>query len=74
MKAEFKISGIHCKSCIALIKMNVEEIKGVSEIQGDNDKGTLKLTYDENKAKLADIIKAIEQDGYKVESHKESKK
>ncbi len=73
MNAEFKIGGIHCKSCIALIKMNIEEIKGISEISGNNDKGTLKVKYDEKTAKLTDIIKAIEQDGYKVESYKESK-
>ena len=65
MIAEFKVTGMHCGSCATLIKMNLEEIKGVSKVEA-NEKGDVKVAFDEKKAAIKDMVKAIEADGYKV--------
>ena len=73
MITEFNVSGIHCPSCTEIIKMNLEEIKGVSVISADKGKGIIKVKHDE-KVQIAELAKAIEKEGgYKVKGHKESK-
>jgi copper chaperone CopZ len=66
MKEEFKISGIHCNSCISLIKMNIEELDGIKEIKGDEKANTVLVNFDEKITNEKEIIKKIEIDGYKV--------
>jgi len=73
MKAELKISGIHCKSCIALIKMNINELKGIKKIENKNGNDTITVEFNDKETKTREIIKSIEKDGYKVESIKETK-
>lgn len=68
MIAEFKVTGMHCGSCATLIRMNLEDIKGVSKVEAD-DKGNVKVGFDEKKTAVKDMVKAIEADGYKVASH-----
>lgn len=69
MKEEFKISGIHCNSCISLIKMNIGDLEGIKEINGDQNNKTILVTFDETLTNEKEIIKKIETDGYKVMSH-----
>ena len=71
MKAEFKVNGMHCASCPKLIAMNVEEINGVKKVSANEKKGIVEVDYDEKKAKVNDIVKKIETDGYKVVNFKE---
>ncbi len=70
METEFKIKGIHCDNCITLIRMNIEELRGIKEIKADKAKNTVTVSYNEKQANLREIIKKIEQDGYKVEGYK----
>ena len=73
MKAEFKISGIHCKSCIALIKMNIEELSGIKSVEKGSKEDLLRVDFDDKKVNVKDIISKIESDEYKVVSHSEKK-
>ncbi|VVB75242.1 putative copper-exporting P-type ATPase A [uncultured archaeon] len=66
MIAEFKVTGMHCNSCMALIKMNLGELKGISEVSGDFGKGNVKVVFDEKLTEVNEIVRRIEQDGYKV--------
>ncbi|MCX6803056.1 MAG: heavy-metal-associated domain-containing protein [Candidatus Diapherotrites archaeon] len=67
MEKEFIVKGMHCPSCVAVIKMNLEEVKGVKSVKGDEKKRIVKVNYDKNVAKLNEIVKSIEKDGYTVE-------
>jgi copper chaperone CopZ len=73
MKTEFKVSGMHCNSCIALIKMDLEEMPGVREVKGDYQKGTILVDYDEKKANVKTMPSKIEGNGYKVLTQKNVK-
>ncbi|KKR32842.1 MAG: Copper-translocating P-type ATPase, partial [Candidatus Falkowbacteria bacterium GW2011_GWF2_39_8] len=69
---ELRISGMHCGSCEKIIAAELEELKGVSQvnINAQTGKGTLQL--DENLNSVADVLKAIEVAGYKAEVEKET--
>jgi Cu+-exporting ATPase len=66
MITEFKVGGIHCASCIKIIKMNLEEIKGIISIEGNEKTGLFTIKYNEKLTNAKEIAKKIEQDGYKV--------
>lgn len=70
MNTEFKIAGIHCNGCLALIKMSIEELKGIKEIKVNKTKNKVIVSYNEKQTSVEEIIKKIEQSGYKVERHK----
>ena len=63
MKKEYNIDGMSCNHCVLsvekqLLKLNLNEFK--VEI------GSAKVEYDETKIEEKEIIKAIEEAGYKV--------
>jgi copper ion binding protein len=64
---ELNVKGMHCKSCEMLIEDSVSEIKGVSHVKAHLTKNKVSVKFDESKAKIEDIKKAIESEGYKVE-------
>lgn len=70
MITEFKVNGIHCHSCVKIIQMDIEELKGIKEVKGDEKKGIITVTYDNKLTNANEIAKKIEQDGYKVTSQK----
>ena len=37
----FKVSEIHCNSCISNIKMNIEDLDGINEIKGNLETKTI---------------------------------
>ncbi|MGV8171211.1 MAG: heavy-metal-associated domain-containing protein [Candidatus Woesearchaeota archaeon] len=65
-KAELKIKGMHCKSCVMLVKEALTDIKGVSEASVDLEKGKASVSYDEKLVKEKQLTDAIEKEGYKV--------
>jgi len=66
MISEFKVSGIHCKSCIALIKMNIEELPGIADIATDDKNNIVRVNFDQSATDVKSIIKRIESGGYKA--------
>lgn len=59
------IKGMHCKSCEALIKMELEEI-GVNKINIDHKTGKASIKYNEDKVSLEEIKSTIKKQGYGV--------
>ena len=62
-----KVSGWHCAGCSAKTEAALKEIKGVSTASADKNKKEVKVTYDDAKAKHADLVKAISDSGYEAE-------
>lgn len=65
-KLELKIEGMHCGSCAVGIQMLLSQMEGVSavEVSYENKKGTVE--FDSAKVTKSEIVKAIEELGYKV--------
>jgi len=65
-KVPFSIEGMHCGSCAAGIKMVLDSTDGVLNASADWDSKSGEVEYDEEKIKLEDIFKMIEELGYKA--------
>ena len=65
-KTELKIEGMHCGACATGIQMLVSQMEGVKSIFVDYNakKGTVE--FDPSKVSKDEIIKAIEELGYKA--------
>lgn len=62
----FKILGMHCGSCVKIIKMELDEQAGVSNVAVDLKLATASLEFDPSKINLDEIKTKIEGLGYKV--------
>lgn len=65
-KVKFSIEGMHCGSCAAGIQMVVQNLDGVVKASASWDNKNGEVEFDEDKVKLDDILKAIEELGYKA--------
>ena len=63
MKKEFKIEGMSCNHCVMAVKKNLSQI---NLIKFEVAIGSAAVEFDENKITAEEIIKAIEDAGYKV--------
>lgn len=61
----FSVSGMHCESCETIIKDELSELKGVSNITIDHKTGKGTLCLEGEETKNTDIITAIAKAGYK---------
>ncbi len=62
----FDVKGMHCKSCEMLIKESLEDMPGIKRAEASHSKGKVKVEYDENILKEADIKQLIQKEGYDV--------
>jgi len=62
-----KVSGWHCAGCSAKTEAALKDVKGVSTAVADKNKKEVKVTYDDAKAKRADLEKAIADSGFTVD-------
>lgn len=60
----FQIDGMHCGSCETLIKDELAEIQGITDIQVNYKTGKGMLKLDSQKSNTTDIIAAISNAGY----------
>lgn len=67
-----KISGMHCRSCSILAKEELNELKGVSQIEINHETGEGSVILDENVNSKEDVTRAIEKAGYSSEVSTES--
>ena len=63
-KIDLQITGMHCQSCEILIKEELTELPGVSEITVDHKSGVAHLLLDESKSSPDAILSAVAQAGY----------
>lgn len=66
--AILKVSGMHCRSCSALIDMTVDELDGVSSVRTDHESGETVVTFDPDAVTIDAIIEAIRGVGYEAET------
>jgi len=62
MKETIQVTGMHCKSCKALIEDVLSEESVGVKFNGN----TAEIEYDENSIGMTKIIKLIEENGYGV--------
>ncbi len=60
------VSGWHCGGCSAATEASLKKVSGVTSATAELSSGTVKVTYDDSKASLADLEKAVEKAGYKL--------
>jgi P-type Cu+ transporter len=60
----FDVSGMHCQSCVGLIRDEVSEVAGVASVSVDLAAGTAIVRFDPSLAGDAEIVAAVEAAGY----------
>lgn len=64
VKKKFKIDGMHCTSCAMNIDFDLEDVNGIKKAQTSYAKNETEVEFDEEKAKVQDIISSIKKTGY----------
>lgn len=65
-KIKLKVKGMHCKSCEVLIKDELEEQEGITDVQISHETGEFTADIDENKISVQKVKDIIKEQGYKV--------
>jgi len=60
------VSGWHCGGCTAATEASLKKVEGVTAAKANLEAGKVEVTFDDAKAKVADLEKAVEKAGYKV--------
>lgn len=63
---KFIVKGMHCGSCERLIKMELSDLKGVSEPDIDYKTGQGSAFLDTSLNSIEDVLNAISNTGYKA--------
>jgi copper chaperone CopZ len=61
------VGGWHCGGCAAKTESALRDVNGVRTVSADKVKKQVTVTYDDSKAKRADLEKAIAEAGFSVE-------
>lgn len=67
-KTTINIDGMTCDHCVGSVTKILENCSGVSEISVSLAENNAQVSYDENKIKVSEMAKAIEDDGYTVKN------
>ncbi len=65
-KAELKITGMTCATCVATIEKSVSKQDGIHDVKVNLGNETALVEYDPSRVKLIDINRAVTDAGYKV--------
>jgi len=57
-------TGLHCQSCSMLVKMELEDLGGVSSASADFATGITEVTYDPEQVTVDEMIAAVVRAGY----------
>jgi copper chaperone CopZ len=60
------VEGMHCQSCVSMIKKTVRKVPGVESVAIDLEKGIVEVTGDSLVVRQAQIAGSIEKMGYDV--------
>ena len=63
---KLKIEGMHCASCETMIKDELGELRGVSNIKVDAKLGEGSVLLETDTNSIADVLSAVEKAGYKA--------
>lgn len=62
-----KTVGLHCPSCSMLVRMQLEEVAGVSGVEVDHVTGDTAVTYDPDMTTVDQLVAAVVAAGYQAE-------
>ena len=62
----YKVAGLHCQSCVAMVKEAVEEIDGVESVDVDLAGGSATVRLDPDRVTDAGVVAAIAEAGYEA--------
>lgn len=62
----FSVVGMHCSSCVELIRDEVGDLEGVDSVSVDLAGGAATVTYDPDQTDDAAIVAAIKAAGYET--------
>lgn len=62
----FTVKGMHCSSCEKIIKMDLEDLQGITNIQIDHKTGKGSLKFDPNLISQDKIMEVINNTGYEA--------
>lgn len=65
-KVVIKIDGMVCVNCENIIEDILIESDGVIKVEASYSKGMAKINYNEDKISIGDLIKIIDEEGYKA--------
>lgn len=60
------VSDWECPACPSKTEAELKKLPGVKTVTTDKKKGTAVVAYDDSKAKVADLEKAVEDSGFTV--------
>ena len=67
MKVTYKIKGINCTACTTIIKMTLQDLKGVNLVDSNVDDKTVTVEFNKDKISNEEIITTLNNCGdYKV--------
>jgi len=66
LEKKLNVKGMHCNSCVEIIKDSVEEIPDAKVVSAEQKKGEITVSFDSDST-LEKIKKAIAKEGYTVE-------
>ena len=64
MKQVFEVENIKCGGCMNSIRKGLDKMSGVSEVQPDNQTGTVAVEFDENATTSEAIVHELAHMGY----------
>lgn len=67
-KVTLKVDGMHCQSCVSMIKKTVKKVPGVETVSIDLGSGLVQVEGDSAAYREKTIAEAIEKMGYDVVS------
>lgn len=67
IKKFYNIEGMHCGACATGIEMFLANTEGVSSAKVSFEEKKAEVEYDENKVNDEQVIKAVEEAGFKAQ-------
>lgn len=65
-KIKLNIEGMHCTSCAMNIDFDLEDLNGIKSARTNYAKQMCEVELDENKIKIEDVVKQVQETGYKA--------
>ena len=65
LKASIPVRGMHCQSCVSMIKKTVRKVSGIESVAVNLDSAKVDIGYSTAQS-ISEAVKAITRMGYKV--------
>lgn len=66
----FDVKGMTCNGCASHVENDVNKLPGIIKVDAIYEEATAKVAFDQNKVRLTQIVKAINETGYSVRDKK----